>query len=206
MGKIVCNISMSLDGYIAGPDDDNDKYPLGKGGERIHEWVYELKSWRSLHGLEGGIDSKDGEIIAEIVESTGAMIMGRRMFDSGEKYWGDNPPFRNPLFIVTHTVPEITSKGGKNIYNFVTGGIESALGKSKAAAGDKDIAIMGGADIIQQFIKAKLLDEIQIHLIPVLFCGGKKLFDNLGDKQIGLEIIRVVNSPNVTHIKYKIVK
>lgn len=206
MGKLVCNISMSLDGYIAGPEDGTDEYPLGKGGERIHEWVYELKSWRSLHGLEGGTSSKDDEIIAEIVENTGAMIMGRRMFDSGEKYWGDNPPFQSPLFIVTHTVPEIISEGGKKIYNFVTDGIESVFEKARAVAGDKDIAIMGGADTIQQFISAKLLDEIQIHLIPVLFCDGRKLFDNLGDNQIELEIIRVVNSPAVTHIKYKIVK
>jgi dihydrofolate reductase len=213
MGKVFADITMSLDGFIAGPKPSL-KDPLGKGGEQLHEWAYRLAAWRKPHGLPGGEAGPDGDVMQETLANTGAVIMGRKMFSNGkgpwqddpkaDGWWGDNPPFHVPVFILTHHSRETVQKRGGNSFTFVTDGIESALSQAKAAAKDKDISIAGGANAIQQFIKAGLLDELQIHVVPQLLGGGTPLLVNLGDTK--LEKIRLIDSPLVTHIKFKIKK
>jgi|SRR5215210_1860266 len=205
MSKVISDMSMSLDGFIAGPNDSVE-LPLGDGGERLHEWVYDLASWRERHGIAGGKTDADAEVLDESFKNTGAILMGRRMFDLGEGPWGDNPPFRMPAFVLTHDAREELVKEGGTTFTFVTDGIESALEKAKAAAGDKDVSVAGGADIIQQYLSAGLLDEIQIHLVPILLGDGRRLFDHLGTEQIELENTRIIESPGVTHLKFRVAK
>ena len=205
MGKVTSDITMSLDGFITGPNDDVER-PLGDGGERLHEWVYDLASWRELHGLAGGEKNRDVEVLEESFKNTGAVVMGRRMFNLGEEHWGDDPPFNNPVFVVTHQAREMLTKEGGTTFTFVTDGIESALQQAKAAAGGKDVSVAGGANIIQQYLSACLLDEIQIHLAPILLGGGRKLFDHIGAEQLKLESTRVIESPRVTHLRFRVGK
>ena len=200
MGKVTADISMSLDGFIAGPNDVPGN-GMGEGGERLHEWVYDLASWREPHGLSGGETNRDSEILEEASQNVGAIVLGRRMFDNAEE-WGDEPPFHMPVFVLTHEAREKLDKKGGTTFTFVTDGIESALAQARAAAGDKDVAVGGGANTIQQFMAAGLLDELQIHLVPVLLGDGIRLFDNLGAAAIELEGTRVVASPDVTHLRF----
>ena len=203
MGKVVFEISMSLDGFIAGPND-RPGLGLGEGGERLHQWAYDLASWRERHGLAGGQTNRDAELLDEAFRNTGASIVGRRMFDNAEE-WGENPPFDMPVFVLTHQAREPLVKGATT-FTFVTDGIESALAQARAAAGAKNVAIGGGANVAQQYLKAGLLDEIEIHLVPILLGGGIRLFDRLGDAQIELERMRVIDSPAVTHLRFRVVK
>ena len=203
MGQVVFEISMSLDGFIAGPND-RPGLGLGEGGERLHQWAYDLASWRERHGLAGGQTNRDAELLDEAFRSTGASIVGRRMFDNAEG-WGENPPFDMPVFVLTHQAREPLVKGGTT-FTFVTDGIESALAQARAAVGAKNVAIGGGANVAQQYLKAGLLDEIEIHLVPILLGGGIRLFDRLGDAQIELERMRVIDSPAVTHLRFRVVK
>jgi dihydrofolate reductase len=215
MGKVHVDISISLDGFVAGPNQTLEQ-PLGEGGERLHEWVVALKSWRERHGLSGGETGPDSEVVEETIRDTGATVMGRRMFSGGEGaweddpnadgWWGDDPPFRHPVFILTHHAREAVTKKGGTSFTFVTEGIESALEQARAAAGDKDVAIAGGANAIQQFLNAGLVDELQIHLAPMLLGDGTRLFDRIGPAQVELESTRVVESPRVTHLKFRVVK
>jgi dihydrofolate reductase len=199
--KIAADMSMSLDGFITGPNDDVE-HPLGEGGERLHQWVYELASWRERHGLAGGKSNRDADLLEEAFRNVGAVVMGRRMFNHGEKPWGDNPPFHVPVFVVTHKSRQMLNKEGGTTFTFVTDGIESALKQAKAAAGGKDVLAAGGANIVQQFLKAALLDEIQIHLVAVLLGDGKRLFEHL--KGVELVPTRVIESAGVTHLKYRV--
>lgn len=196
MGRLIADISMSLDGFIAGPNDSVDQ---------LHEWLYDLAGWRVPHGLEGGNSGTDSDVVEEVVSNTGAVIMGRRLFDLGEGPWGDNPPFHVPAFVVTHNPRETVVKEGGTTFNFVTGGIESALEQARAAAGDKDISVGGGANVIQQYLSAGLLDEIQIHLVPVLLGDGRRLFEHIAVDRIELETTRVIESPGVTHLRYRVI-
>ena len=175
-GKVVLDITMSLDGFIAGPNDGPDN-GLGDGGEQLHEWVYELATWREPHGLAGGKMNRDAEIMDEAFKRTGAMIVGKRMFDNAGG-WGDTPPFHKPVFVLTHEVRDKEEKDGGTTFIFVNDGVESALEQAKEAAGDKDVGIGGGANTAQQFIKAGLLDELQIHVAPLMLGGGVRLFDH----------------------------
>jgi dihydrofolate reductase len=204
VGKVTVDMSMSLDGFIAGPNDSVER-PLGEGGERLHEWIYDLASWRERHGLEGGKIDTDAEVLDESFKNTGAVVVGRRMFDVANG-WGDNPPFHMPVLVITHEAREKLVKEGGTTFTFVTDGIQSALEQAKAAAGDKDVSVGGGANIIQQYLSAGLLDEIQIHLVPVLLGDGVRLFHHIGAEQIELETTRVIESPGVTHMKFRIVK
>jgi dihydrofolate reductase len=204
VGKVTVDMSMSLDGFIAGPNDSVER-PLGEGGERLHEWIYDLASWRERHGLEGGKIDTDAEVLDESFKNTGAVVVGRRMFDVANG-WGDNPPFHMPVLVITHEARETLVKEGGTTFTFVTDGIQSALEQAKAAAGDKDVSVGGGANIIQQYLSAGLLDEIQIHLVPVLLGDGVRLFHHIGAEQIELETTRVIESPGVTHMKFRIVK
>lgn len=215
MSKVKLDISMSLDGFVAGPDPTLED-PLGKGGEQLHEWIVGLASWREPHGRAGGERNADDDLVREGRESTGAVIMGRRMFSGGsgpwkddpraDGWWGDEPPFHAQVFVLTHHERETVPKEGGTSFNFVTDGIESALDQASAAAGEKDILVAGGADVAQQYLKAALLDEIQLHVAPVLLGGGVRLFDDLGPDDAKLELTDVTGSPAVTHIRYRVVK
>ncbi len=200
--QVFVEISMSLDGFIAGPNDSPEN-GLGDGGEELHEWVTKLASWREPHGLEGGEVGGDSEILDEAFKRQGAIILGRRMFDNAHG-WGDVPPFHIPVFVLTHKSREKLEKKGGTTFTFVTDGIESALERARAATGDKDVGIAGGAETIQQFLAAGLLDEIQIHVAPIFLGGGVRLFGELDPTKIALEKTRVIDSPGVTHLKYRV--
>jgi dihydrofolate reductase len=213
MSKIFADISVSLDGYIAGPNPTL-KEPLGQGGEQLHEWVFKLAAWRKPHGMTGGETNSDSAIMEESTANTGAVIMGRKMFSGGtgpweddpnpDAWWGENPPFHVPVFVLTNHARDMVTKDGGTTFTFVTDGIQSALSQAKSAAGDKDISIAGGADTIQQFLTAGLLDELQIHVSPVLLHGGTRLLDNIDG--VKLEKIRVIDAPLVTHTKFRVEK
>jgi dihydrofolate reductase len=215
MGKLVCDITMSLDGFVAGPNATLEE-PLGERGEDLHEWIVRLAAWRERHGLEGGEVNADSEVVAEAQQATGAVLMGRKMFSSGagpweddpkaDGWWGDDPPFHVPVFVLTHHPRESVTKQGGTSYNFVTDGIERALEEAQAAAGDKDVYIAGGASIVQQYLRAGLLDELRIHVAPMLLGGGTRLLDDLGAEPPKLEATRVTESPNVTHLRYRVVR
>ena len=211
MPEVFANISMSVDGFVAGPRPSLED-PLGKGGEQLHEWIFGLAAWRDPHGMEGGEENADSELVARNVSRTGATIMGRRMFSGGEgpweddpnadAWWGDDPPFHHPVFVLTHHEREPVEKAGGTRFTFVTDGIESALSQARAAAGGLDVAVAGGADAIQQYIRAGLLDELQIHIAPVLLGGGRRLLEGLDPLQ--LEAAQVAGSPSgVAHVSYR---
>ena len=214
MSMLVFDLTMSLDGFIAGPNQTLEQ-PLGEGGDRIHEWMYGLASFRERHGMDGGETTADSEVLEESVANTGAVLMGRRMFSGGagpweadpnaDGWWGDDPPFHVPVFVLTHHARETVTKQGGTSYSFVTDGIEAALERARAAAGDKDVAIAGGADVIQQCLKGGLVDEFQVHVAPLLLGDGVRLFDLL-DTKLEIEGTRVIASPGVTHLKYRVVK
>jgi dihydrofolate reductase len=199
-GKVFVDITMSLDGFIAGPNDGPGN-GLGDGGEQLHEWVFGLSTWREPHGLAGGETNRDAEILDEVFKSQGAVIVGKRMYENAEG-WGDDPPFHMPVYVLTHEVRDKVTKGDTT-FTFVTDGIESALKQATASAGDKNVAIAGGANTIQQFMNAGLIDEMQVHIAPLLLGGGVRLFEQLSP-QLGLEKTRVVDSPLVTHLKFNV--
>jgi len=215
MSKLTFDISVSLDGFVAGPNATLED-PLGEGGEGLHDWALGLATWRERHGLEGGEVNRDAEVVAEGLASTGAVIMGRRMFSGGDGpweddpnadgWWGDEPPFRVPVFILTHHEREPVQKQGGTTFTFVTDGIESALEQARAAAGDNDVLVAGGADVVQQYVRAGLVEEFQLHVVPLFLGGGVRLFDSLGDDAPPLELARVVDSPAVTHLRYRVVR
>jgi dihydrofolate reductase len=202
MSNVLVNITMSLDGYVAGPND-GPELGLGEGGERLHEWVFNLASWRGPHGLEGGETNVDSEILDETIKATGAVIVGRRMFDNA-RGWGEEPPFHVPVFVLTHEPREDLVKADTT-FIFVSDGIDSALKQARAAAGSKDVSIGGGANTIQQFLNAGLVDEIHLHVAPLLLGGGIRLLDNL-QPGIELEKTRVIDSPQVTHLRFRVVR
>jgi dihydrofolate reductase len=215
MTRLICGISMSLDGFVAGPDPSLE-HPLGLGGEQLHEWVVATQAWRERHGRSGGEGNVDSEVVEELVQSTGATVMGRRMFSGGEGgweddprahgWWGDEPPFHHPVFVLTHHAREPLPLQGGTTFTFVTDGIESALEQARAAAGGEDVAVAGGADVVQQYLNAGLLDELQIHLVPVLVGSGVRLLDNIDIDRVQLAADRVIESPAVTHLRYRVVK
>jgi dihydrofolate reductase len=192
MGKVILNISMSVDGYIAGPNHSVSK-GMGEGGERLHEWMFK--------GSE--TDPVNAEVVKEIFATSGAFLMGRRWFDHGEKIWGA-ATFNMPVFVVTHRMRE-NLEMGNTTFHFITDGIESAVRQAKAAAGDKNVTT-GGADLPRQLLKAGLVDEIQISLIPVILGNGIPLFDATIRKNIGLQRISVIETPDVTHIRFRVIK
>jgi dihydrofolate reductase len=201
MGIVTADISVSLDGFIAGPND-GPELGLGEGGERLHEWGTRLKSWRERHGLEGGESGQDAEVMEEAFRNVGAIVLGRRMYDNA-RGWGDEPPFKMPVFVLSHQNRERVVKG-ETSFDFVSEGIESAVEQAKAAAGDGDVSIGGGASTIQQTIAAGLLDQIQIHLVPIMLGGGVRLFEDMEPQRTEFELTRVIDSPGVTHLRYRV--
>jgi len=213
MTRLRLDISMSLDGFVAGPNATLDT-PLGDGGELLHEWVVRLKAWREEHGESGGETGVDDDVVAEHVAATGAVIMGRRMFSGGagpwaddpnaDGWWGDDPPFHVPVFVLTQYEREPLAKEGDTTFTFVTEGIEAALEDARAAAEDRDVALAGGASVAQQYLGAGLLDEIQVHVAPVLLGGGVRLFDDHDGEPVRLEPTRALSSPAVTHLRFRV--
>jgi dihydrofolate reductase len=212
VSKLRFNIATSLDGFIAGPEQSEEN-PLGIGGEQLHQWLVPLRAFREAHGDGGGEENPSNAVVEEWFENVGATVMGRNMFGGGPGpwgddpwmgWWGDEPPFHNPVFVITHHAREPVEMKGGTTFHFVTDGIESALAQAKEAAGSKDVSLGGGASVAQQYLAAGLIDEIEISLVPVLLRGGEPLFANLGDAGIELEQIRVVEAPDVTHVKYRL--
>jgi dihydrofolate reductase len=214
MPKLKLDVSISLDGYLAAPDASLED-PLGVGGMRLHQWVFALKSFREQHGMEGGdAESPDNAIVEEITKDIGAVIMGRKMFSGGEGpwesdpngrgWWGDDPPYHAPVFVLTHHEREPLEMEGGTTFHFVTGGIGSALEQARAAAGDQDISLAGGAEVAQQYLAAGLIDQIQLHISPVLLGGGVRLFDGVLPAQVELEAERVIASTGVTHLRFQL--
>jgi dihydrofolate reductase len=202
MGKVRFDISVSLDGFVAGPNDGVGN-GLGDGGEALHDWVVGLESFEERHGREGGEAGADSEILDEAFRGVGAMIMGRRMFDFAVDAWGDEPPFRVPVFVVTHRGGEPLQKQGGTTYHFVPDGIEVALERAHEAAGDGDVSIAGGASVIQQCLQLGAVDEFQLHLVPLMLGDGVRLFEDLGPEQRRFEKTRVIDSTGVTHLKFE---
>ena len=210
MSKLRFRISISLDGYTAGPDQSVDN-PLGIGGERLHDWAVALAAWRAPHGLEGGTVDASTPVFDELLANIGATIMGRNMFggqpgpwDPGKPWngwWGENPPFHHPVFVVTHHPrPPLAMKGGTT-FTFVTDGIHAALKRATEAASGRDVRIAGGVETIRQYLTAGLIDEMQLHLVPVLLGAGERLFEGVKDLR-GLQPVRTVAASNVTHLKF----
>jgi dihydrofolate reductase len=212
LSRLRFQISISLDGFVAGPKP-SEEHPLGEGGEQLHEWVVKLAAWRRPHGREGGEVNASSAVFEEALENVGATIMGRNMFGGGPGpwgedpwggWWGDDPPFHHPVFVLTHHERERLEKEGGNSFTFVTDGIESALEQAKQAAGDKDVSLAGGAEVAQQYLAAGLIDELLLNLVPILLGAGTRLFENLGDvSTMGLEQVRVIEAPDVAHLVYR---
>jgi dihydrofolate reductase len=211
MSSVRCQISVSLDGFVAGPDPSPDD-PLGKGGERLHEWAIGTQSWREQHGLEGGERSADAEVVDEAVRGVGAYIMGRKMFGGGDGpwdetwkgWWGEDPPFHVPVFVLTHHSREPLPMEGGTTFTFVTDGIDAALEQARAAAGNEDVMVSGGASAVQQYLAAGLLDELYLHIVSITLGSGERLLENVGDP--ALEPVEVIPSPAATHVKYRVVR
>ena len=213
MGKLRFQLAVSLDEYAAGPDQ-SDENPLGVGGEDLHTWALELEAWRKPHGLEGGEVNASTPVVEELQLNVGANVMGRNMFGGGpgpwredppwNGWWGDNPPFHAPVFVVTHHPRRPLEMEGGTTFIFVTEGIESALEQAKQAAEGRDVLITGGASVVQQYLAAGLVDEFQLHIVPIVLGAGERLLDNIGN--VKLEQVRAIEAPGVTHIKYRVVK
>ena len=212
MGKFRFQISMSLDGFVAGPNQSEEN-PLGLGGEGLHEWVVKLEAWRRQHGLEGGEVNASSAVIEEVQTNVGATVMGRNMFGGGpgpwdkddpwNGWWGDNPPFHTPVFVLTHHPREPLEMKGGTTFHFVTDGIESALEQARQAAGANDVMVGGGANVVQQYLAAGLVDEFELHVVPILLGDGERLLEKVGD--LKLEQVRAVDAPGVTHIRYRVI-
>ena len=211
MSRVTCQISISLDGFAAGPNQSVDN-PLGEGGERLHEWVFPTDAWRGQHGLEGGERSADSEVAESLVRGVGAYVMGRNMFGGGHGpwdtswrgWWGEEPPFHVPVFVLTHHAREPLEMRGGTTFTFVTDGIDAALQQAREAAGEQDVCIAGGASTVQQYLAAGHLDELYLHIAPVVLGDGERLLENVGHPT--LEPVEVVHSPATTHVRYRVVR
>jgi dihydrofolate reductase len=214
MSKVRFQITMTLDGYVAGPNQ-SEANPLGEGAEHIHDWVFPLKTFREMHGdFGGGETGTNDDILRESFTGLGATIMGRNMFGpvrgtwgntAWRGWWGENPPYHHPVFVLTRHAREPLEMDGGTTFTFVTDGIESALEQARKAAGGQDVDIAGGADVARQYLAAGLVDEMELHVVPILLGGGERLFDNLSGADVKLEPMRTVEGPGVTHLKYRVV-
>lgn len=210
MSKVRVSISMSLDGFVAGPRP-SEAEPLGVGGEQLHEWVVALRAWRAAHGMDGGVVNASTPVMERMVTNIGATIMGRNMFGGGpgpwrdpawNGWWGDEPPFHQPVFVLTHHArAPLVMKGGTT-FHFTTDGPEAALARAREAAGSKDVAVAGGAVAIQQYLAAGVVDELVVSIVPILLGDGARLFAGLGAAPPALRQVEAIDAPGVTHIRY----
>ncbi len=211
MSKTRAYISVSLDGFVAGPNETMEE-PLGENGERLHDWATALRSWRELQGMEGGEDNASSTVVADDNANVGAEIMGRGKFgppargawgsDPWQGWWGDDPPFRKPVFVLTHHPREPLTLTDTT-FTFVTDGIEAALDLARHAAGERDVLIGGGAKAINQYLAAGLVDQLDLHVVPIILGGGARLFDGVGP-EVKFGLTRVIDAPGVTHLKYRV--
>jgi dihydrofolate reductase len=203
MGKIFFDIGISLDGFMAG-ENRGPANPIGDGGASIHNWMYNQKAFFRNLGLDGGgEEGADGRLIDEVFARTGAYIMGKRMFEEGEPNWPEDL-YKTDVYVLTHEVREPWVQKGTTIFHFINDGIASALEKAKKSAKDKDVRIQGGADIIQQFLNAGLIDEFTVHIAPLLLAKGIRLFDHIDKNVFDVEINEVAHSKLTTHLKYSL--
>lgn len=210
MSQLRLKISMSLDGFIAGPSQSLQN-PLGVGGMRLHEWVFPLAAWRAMHGLEGGESNISSPVVEASLANIGATVMGRKMFggppgpwdttDPWNGWWGVSPPFHHPVFVLTHHPRKPLALEGGTTFTFVTAGIAAALEQAGRAAGGRDVSLAGGANAARQYLEAGLVDEMEINLAPTLLGDGERLFEGVRDLQ-GLQLVRTVAAPNVVHLKF----
>ncbi|MDT3398914.1 dihydrofolate reductase family protein [Streptomyces sp. B1866] len=200
MGSVVCHISVSLDGYVAGPYQSFYE-PFGRGGTRLTQWMFETEQ----EGRES-----DAAVLAEVTRGVGAYVMGRKMFGGGDGawdlawkgWWGDEPPYRTRVFVLTHHAREPLVMEGGTTFTFVTDGLKSALAQAREAAGDLDVAVAGGGSTVRQFLAAGLLDQLYLHIVPITLGDGEPLFQDLGN--LALEPVQVTASPTATHVKYRV--
>ncbi|MEU8296377.1 dihydrofolate reductase family protein [Micromonospora sp. NPDC048909] len=209
MSTVTSQLSISLDGYVAGPEQ-SPQDPLGRGGLRLHEWFFGLDTWRAQHGLTGGDRGVDADVVDEMTRNIGAYVMGRHMFGGGDGpwdetwrgWWGEEPPFHTPVFVLTHRPRAPLIMAGGTEFRFVTDGVHSALKQAREAAGERDVSIAGGASTVRQFLTAGLLDTLQLHIVPIVLGAGERLFEEVGD--LRLEQAAVVAGPSVTHVTYRV--
>jgi dihydrofolate reductase len=210
MTKLRVHITMSLDGYVAGPEQSIHD-PLGKGGMALHEWALATRSFRTVHGGEGGETGVDDEQVAAMSANVGAVIMGRNMFgpvrgpwgdEQWTGWWGDDPPYHTPVFVLTHHPREPLEMQGGTTFHFVGDGIEAALERAREAAGERDVLLAGGAGAVQQYLRAGLVDEMAIHVVPLLLGTGERLFDNLDGGPTGYVCTGLVSSPAAAHFTF----
>jgi len=219
MSNVRFNLSISLDGYLAGPDQSLEN-PLGVGGLHLHDWAFPLAAFQREHGMEAspdepGLVNASTQVVEEQIRHVGAVIMGRNMFGGypgpwrsdppWTGWWGDNPPYHVPVFVITHHPRASLEMQGGTTFHFVTDGVDAALARARAAAGGKDIVIGGGASIAHQYLAASAVDEVNIAIAPILLGSGERLFDQLGSA-LRLEQVRAIDAPGVTHIKYRVIK
>jgi dihydrofolate reductase len=214
MAKLKFNIAVSLDGFVAGPNP-SEQDPLGEGGMQLHEWAFELAAWRVPHGREGGAVNASTPIVEQSLANVGAVIMGRKMFGGGpgpwgaepwDGWWGDDPPFHTPVFVLTNHAREPLQMQGGTTFHFVTDGISSALAQAFEAADGQDVSLGGGADVARQYLAAGLIDELRLDLVPVLLGGGTRLFEHGAGTGTALEQVQVVQAPGVTHLIYRLAR
>jgi len=213
VSRLRLQIAVSIDGYVAGPDQSVSE-PLGEGGERLHDWAFELAAWRAAHGREGGEVNASSAIVEAQQRNVGATLMGRRMFGGGPGpwgdkpwtgWWGEEPPFHMPVFVLTHHPREPLQMEGGTTFHFVSDGIESALEQARMAAAGQDVALAGGAEAAQQYLAAGLVDEMTLSVAPILLGGGERLFEGVGVPERRVELVEAVDAPRVTHLKYRFV-
>jgi dihydrofolate reductase len=211
VSRLRFKISMSLDGFVAGPSQSVDN-PLGIGGMQLHQWAFPLAIWRTMQGLPGGEVNESTRVVQESIANIGATIMGRNMFgghpgpwdpaNPWNGWWGANPPFHHAVFVLTHHPRQPLRMEGGTTFTFVTDGIQAALDQARRAAGGRDVSLAGGAHAAQQYLAAGLVDEMEINLVPTLLGDGERLFDGVGADLHGLELVRTVAAPQVTHLKF----
>jgi dihydrofolate reductase len=210
MSKLCLRISMSLDGYMAGPNQSvND--PLGVGGRRLHEWAFKLAAFRKMHGMEGGEVDESTPIVENLFADIGATVMGRNMFGGQpggwdlkspwNGWWGSNPPYHHPVFVITHHARSPLPMEGGTTFHFVTGGLEQALELARKAAGGKNVSLGGGANVARQYLAAGLVDEMRLSIVPTLLGSGEKLLDGIGTDLHGLQLVETIAARDVTHLK-----
>jgi len=212
LSQLRFTIAMSLDGFVAGPSQSVDN-PLGIGGMRLHEWAFELAAWRATHGLPGGEVNESTRVVEEVLAGVGATIMGRNMFgghpgpwnpkEPWNGWWGANPPYHHPVFVLTHHAREPLPMEGGTSFTFVTDGIESALAQARRAAGPNDVNLAGGARAAQQYLAAGLVDRMDLTIVPSLLGEGERLFQGVGDDLHGLQLVRTVVAPKATHLRFE---
>jgi dihydrofolate reductase len=210
MSKLRVHITVSADGYVAGPNQSEEN-PLGEGGGNLHDWAFALKAWREPHGMEGGAVNASNRVVDEAQANVGAEIMGRGKFGGGPGPWGDDPwpgwwgeepPFHMPVFVLTHHARDPLTLADTT-FTFVTDGIESALERARAAAAGRDVTVGGGADVINQYLAAGLVHELELSIVPLVLGGGARLFEGVAP-DLALEQVRAVEAPGVTHLKYRV--